>query len=64
MSRFKIPVTWEMYGEYVIEADTLEQAIEQAYSSSQSLPNEKHYIDDSLIVDTESCKEIKTEEDE
>lgn len=47
MPTFKIPVTWEMSGEYEIEADTVELAQQQA----QNLPlPDGSYVEDSFEI--------------
>ena len=54
MSRtiFKIPVIWEVYGTYSIEADTLEAAKEKALNGAGlGLPPDGNYIDDSMRLD-------------
>ena len=50
--KYKVPVTWRVWGTYQIEADSKEEAIRKAYHAT-SLPAESEYIDDSLIVDKE-----------
>ena len=55
-----IPVTFEMEGEYKVEAETLEEAIEIAESGDypcDSLP-EGDYIDDSFRINMEIIKEV------
>lgn len=53
---FIIPVVWEMWGKYVIEAETLEEAMEKALDSELPLPEESYYVDDSIQVDMESLE--------
>ena len=52
MPKFKIPVTFEMYGTLRIEADTLEEAIKFAIEDSE-LPENQYYIDGSLSINKE-----------
>lgn len=49
---FEIPVIYQQYGTYEIEADTLEQAKEKALDAT-SLPGNSSYIDDSMMIDDE-----------
>jgi hypothetical protein len=48
---YKIPVTWESYGHYIIEAENLEEAKEKALEPDRPLPDESNYIDDSIKLD-------------
>jgi hypothetical protein len=54
MSKFTIPVTFTMYGDYEIEAESLDQAIAVVYQGATGLPVEREYVDDSLQIDYES----------
>lgn len=49
MKKFKLPVTWEVYGFVEIEAETIEEAIEYFDENSDdiSLPNGE-YVDGSF----------------
>lgn len=54
MKTFKLPVTWEMYGEMVVEAESLEEAIELAEQDTMDIPiPEGDYVDASLTVNRE-----------
>ena len=48
--KFKIPVTWEMFGFVEIEAESLEEAMDIAEGDDIELPDEKHYVDASWEV--------------
>lgn len=53
---FKIPVSWEVCGEVIVEAEDLESAIEKAfniekYGEGFSLPTDSEYIDGSFKID-------------
>lgn len=53
MKKFKIPVTWEMYGTIEIEADSLEEAIQkfddiEINGEGHDLPLENYYVDGSF----------------
>lgn len=62
MNKYEIPVTFEMYGRYVIEANSLKEAIDIILNSVTGLPQEKEYIDDSLKIDYDGI-DIKENED-
>lgn len=52
---FKIPVSWSVYGEVEIEAETLQQAIEifTRDEDMMPLPLDSEYIDGSFKMDDE-----------
>ena len=50
MSSFRIPLVWQMYGHVDVEADTQDDAIENALGPDCPLP-EGEYVDDSIQVD-------------
>jgi hypothetical protein len=50
---YKIPVTWQMFDYVLVEADSLKEAIEQAYDFPLT-PGE--YIDGSFNIDEETLK--------
>lgn len=54
MPIFKIPVQWSVYDHYEIEADTLEEACEDA--NEQCLPN-GDYIEDSFEIGYDGIEE-------
>ena len=47
MAKFLIPCEWKLYGSYTIEADTLEEAIEEAEDAP--LPDGS-YLSDSFVI--------------
>lgn len=53
MKRYKIPVSWEMYGTITISAPSLQEALVKAFSPEQGLPADGDYIDDSFKVDND-----------
>lgn len=62
MQVFKIPVTWEMYGTVVIEANNLEEAIKifDETEADIDLP-ESSYVEDSFRrEETDYIKEFQT----
>lgn len=50
MPKYKIPVTWSVYGVMEVEAPTLEKARLKAIDECP-LPTDGEYIDDSCKVD-------------
>ena len=60
MKTWIIPITFEMEGEYKVEAETLEEAIEIAESGDDpcsELPD-GDYIDDSFKINMAIIKEV------
>ena len=57
MAKFKLPVTWEMYGTVEVEAESLDAAVDYFNENSDyiPLPEESHYVDASFNI---SCDEI------
>lgn len=53
MKKFKIPVSWEMYGFVEIEAETLDEAVNRAWNDNIPLPYYSEYVDESFRVDEE-----------
>jgi len=59
MAKFKVAVTWEMYGNVIIQADDIDEAIHIAkVDPNIPLPEQGEYIDDSWQVDEEITREI------
>lgn len=62
MKKFLIPVSWTMYGEFVVEAESLEQAIEVVNENVDDkfciADADGEYADDSFIVDVNLAEEI------
>lgn len=52
--KYRIPVSWEMYGHVEVEADSLEEAISIAESDETPLP-EGSYVNASFEVDHEGA---------
>ena len=50
MPTYRIPLTWEVYGDITVTAPTREEAIEYALGPDCPLP-EGNYVDDSARVD-------------
>ena len=48
---YRIPCSWECYGEVKVEAETLQEAVEIAYEGP--LPWSHEYVDGSFEVDIE-----------
>ena len=49
--KFIIPVVWQMMGTITIEADSLEDAIENTLDDSTPLPTNGSYVEGSFEVD-------------
>ena len=62
MKSWDIPVTWEVYGRVVIEANTLEEAMEKARDDEGviPLPDENDYVDGSWRVTEEDAEIVRT----
>ena len=58
MPIFKIPVTWEMCGEYYIEAPDRDKAINIAINEPIKLPSPSEYVSASLDADENLIEEI------
>ncbi len=50
MKTYTIPVVWQMYGKIVVEADSVEEAIDSVENDATPLPDGS-YIDGSFEVD-------------
>jgi hypothetical protein len=63
MKTWKIPVTWEMYGNVVVEAPTLQEAMDIARDDDGviPLPNDSYYVDGSwrLSYDMSQVEEVR-----
>lgn len=53
--KYRIPVSWQMYGYVEVVADSLEDAIEEAESPETTLP-EGSYVDSSFTVDRDALE--------
>lgn len=53
---YRIPVAWQMYGHITVEAENLEDAIEQAEDTNTPLP-EGSYVQGSFEVDRAAIDE-------
>lgn len=63
---FTIACRWTMYGEFLVEAETLEEAVlkvEAGEKPYDGLPNDDDYVDSSFEVDKE-LSEVLTKESE
>lgn len=49
MAKFSVPVTWVMWGNVEVEADSVEEAIELAYD--KDLPKDAAYLEHSFAFD-------------
>lgn len=53
MKTYRIPVIWEMWGVYEVEAPNIEEA-ERIALDELPVPDKGHYIDDGMTVDKDS----------
>ena len=62
MKKWKIPVTWEVFGNVVVEADTLAEAMKIARDEEEilPLPEESDYVDGSWRITEEDEDFIRT----
>jgi hypothetical protein len=51
MKMYRVPVTWEMYGLYYIEAENAEKAMELSLDENRALPDDCYYVDGSMQTD-------------
>lgn len=59
MAKYNIPISWESYKRYEVEAESLQEATEKALKQFLSEPDE-NYLEDSFNID--SIIEEETEE--
>lgn len=61
MSKYKMPVTWEMCGYVDVEADSIEEAVKTFNETSDdiSLPNDGEYVDGSFRLSADSVEDIE-----
>lgn len=55
---FHITVVWEMYGHYIMEATSLDEAKEMALDDMRPLPDDSDYVSGSIYVDDEASYEL------
>ena len=56
MKTYKIPVDYRKFGDMLIQAESLEEAIEKALTT-QGLPTDDVYMEDSILVDKEALED-------
>jgi len=49
MNTYKIPCTWQMYGYYHIEANSIKEALEKTEDSN--LPTDSDFVEGSFEID-------------
>ena len=49
MNTYKIPCTWQMYGYYHIEANSIKEALEKTEDSN--LPTDSYFVEGSFEID-------------
>ena len=57
---YKIPITWESCEIFEVEAENLQDAVNQAVSEFLQIPDE-YYLDDSFTIDDENLFEYEPE---
>ncbi|OAM91614.1 hypothetical protein OH491_24330 [Termitidicoccus mucosus] len=59
--KFTLPVSWEMYATVTVEADSLEEAVENFNPDSHPLPESQasHYIDGSFQLVTTDLDDLR-----
>lgn len=60
--KFVIACDWQMAGEFTVEANSLEEAIEKVNASEppyDGLPEDGEYVDDSFNVNTDCCRVLE-----
>jgi len=60
MPKYVIPVTFTMYGKYEVEAENIEEALDEVFGSTTCLPFDAVYLDESLSVSEEDVNENNT----
>ena len=60
--QYHIPVRWESYKRYTVEADNLQKAVEKALTQFLDEPDE-YYISDSFEVDEIIFEEVEEDFD-
>ena len=61
MPVFKVACNWTMYGEFDVEADTIDQAIalvEAGREPYNGVPTDDEYVDGSFEINAEVTKEL------
>lgn len=61
MKTYKIPIYWESYQYFDVEAENLQDALTKALSIFLSIPDD-NYLDDSFELDSEILEEEYDEE--
>ena len=61
MREFKLPCTWTLCGVITVKAETLDEAIEQAYQDNH-LPDSSDYLPDSFEVNGEDARRMNKQE--
>lgn len=62
MPKFKVSCTWEVIGDFEVEAESLDDAIDKVENSEEpfdGLPSDSEYVDGSFQVIPDCCEEIE-----
>ena len=62
MKNYSIPIVWESYKRYDVEAENLQEAVTKALKEFLSIPDE-NYLEDSFDVDLQNLEEEYPNED-
>ena len=63
MKTYRIPVTWEVYGEMEIDAENINQAVEIAEAIDAPYPSVDGNVEGSLEVDYDLAQELNDGEE-
>ena len=58
MAKYRVPCTWQMVGDYIVEANSIEEAKEKTYYLPLSEAQNVEYLDGSHEPDIDECIEI------
>lgn len=57
--KYKVPVSWQVYGFVTVEADTEEEAAQEAYGVDlDCIDDEPEYLPNSFEVDEQAIEEV------
>jgi hypothetical protein len=59
MSKFKLPVSWEMCGEVEVEAESLEAALEEFQPQAHDVPDNGSYVHGSFQLTSNDIEDVK-----
>ncbi len=59
MNTYRIPVVWQVWGVYEVEAENQDAAVEKVMDQDYPLPDGSDYLDDSIEVDFPGIEKIR-----